>query len=255
MTISSKRQRKIPITHSHTPAWPIPICSFGLLATIELDLDRATSELERAVQLKPNYATAHHWFALSLMTLGRYAPAIAEGKRAVELDPLSLIINADFSWIYFCARRYDEAEAQARKTLEMDPRFFLAHYYLGAALQLKGHLNEAIPEFRKAFESNNDPYSLGILGQAYARSGQKEDARKILTRLNEQRNARRVAPYAMALVYLGLGDKEHAIDELDRGYRDGETNYLFVIKVDPLLDDLRGDPRFEALVQKIVAGK
>jgi len=229
--------------------------SLGLLATIELDLDRATSELERAVQLKPNYATAHHWFALSLMTLGRYAPAIAEGKRAVELDPLSLIINADFSWIYFCARRYDEAEAQARKTLEMDPRFFLAHYYLGAALQLKGHLNEAIPEFRKAFESNNDPYSLGILGQAYARSGQKEDARKILTRLNEQRNARRVAPYAMALVYLGLGDKEHAIDELDRGYRDGETNYLFVIKVDPLLDDLRGDPRFEALVQKIVAGK
>ena len=229
--------------------------SLGLLATIELDLDRATSELERAVQLKPNYATAHHWFALSLMTLGRYAPAIAEGKRAVELDPLSLIINADFSWIYFCARRYDEAEAQARKTLEMDPRFFLAHYYLGTALQLKGHLNEAIPEFRKAFESNNDPYSLGILGQAYARSGQKEDARKILTRLNEQRNARRVAPYAMALVYLGLGDKEHAIDELDRGYRDGETNYLFVIKVDPLLDDLRGDPRFEALVQKIVAGK
>ena len=229
--------------------------SLGLLATIELDLDRATSELERAVQLKPNYATAHHWFALSLMTLGRYAPAIAEGKRAVELDPLSLIINADFSWIYFCARRYDEAEAQARKTLEMDPRFFLAHYYLGTALQLKGHLNEAIPEFRKAFESNNDPYSLGILGQAYARSGQKEDARKILTRLNEQRNARRVAPYAMALVYLGLGDKERAIDELDRGYRDGETNYLFVIKVDPLLDDLRGDPRFEALVQKIVAGK
>ncbi|PYS59907.1 MAG: hypothetical protein DMF76_15210 [Acidobacteria bacterium] len=229
--------------------------SLGLLATIELDLDRATSELERAVQLKPNYATAHHWFALSLMTLGRYAPAIAEGKRAVELDPLSLIINADFSWIYFCARRYDEAEAQARKTLEMDPRFFLAHYYLGTALQLKGHLNEAIPEFRKAFESNNDPYSLGILGQAYARSGQKEDARKILTRLNEQRNARRVAHYAMDLVYLGLGDKEHAIDELDRGYRDGETNYLFVIKVDPLLDDLRGDPRFEALVQKIVAGK
>ena len=229
--------------------------SLGLLATIELDLDRATSELERAVQLKPNYATAHHWFALSLMTLGRYAPAIAEGKRAVELDPLSLIINADFSWIYFCARRYDEAEAQARKTLEMDPRFFLAHYYLGTALQLKGHLNEAIPEFRKAFESNNDPYSLGILGQAYARSGQKEDARKILTRLNEQRNARRVAPYAMALVYLGLGDKEHAIDELDRGYRDGETNYLFVIKVDPLLDDLRGNPRFDALVQKVVGPK
>jgi len=229
--------------------------SLGLLATIELDLERALSELERAVQLKPNYATAHHWLALANMTLARFDPAIREGKRAIELDPLSVIINADVSWLYLCARRYDEAEAQARKTLEIDPHFFLAHYYLGIALQLKGRLNEAIPEFQKSFDLNGDPYSLGILGQAYARNGQNEEARKILARLNEQRNTRRVAPYAMALIYLGLGDKERAIDELDRGYRDGETNYLFVIKVDPLLDDLRGDRRFEALVQKVLAPK
>src|SRR6266480_1542272 len=229
--------------------------SLGLLATIELDLERALRELERAVQLKPNYATAHHWLALADMTLARFDPAIAEGKRAIELDPLSLIINADFSWLYLCARRYDEGEAQARKTLEIDPHFFLAHYYLGIALQLKGRLNQAIPEFQKSFDLNGDPYSLGILGQAYARNGQNEEARKILARLNEQRNPRGVAPYAMALVYLGLGDKERAIDELARGYRDGETNYLFVIKVDPLLDELRGDPRFEALMQKIVAPK
>ena len=228
--------------------------SLGLLATIELDLNRALSELERAVQLKPNYATAHHWLALADMTLARFDPAIGEGKRAIELDPLSLIINADFSWLYLCARRYDEGEAQARKTLEIDPHFFLAHYYLGIALQLKGRLSEAIPEFQKSFDLNGDPYSLGILGQAYARNGQNEEARKILARLTEQGNARRVAPYAMALVYLSLGDKERAIDELDRGYRDGETNYLFVIKVDPLLDDLRGAPRFEALVQKITGG-
>src|SRR5437870_1166566 len=229
--------------------------SLGLLATIELDLERALSELERAVQLKPNYATAHHWLALADMTLARFDPAIREGKRAIELDPLSVIINADVSWLYLCARRYDEGEAQAHKTLEIDPHFFLAHYYLGIALQLKGRLSEAIPEFQKSFDLNGDPYSLGILGQAYARNGQNEEARKILARLNEQGNARRVAPYAMALVYLGLGDKERAIDELDRGYRDGETNYLFVIKVDPLLDNLRGDPRFEALVQKIVSAK
>src|SRR5438477_6026234 len=189
------------------------------------------------------------------MTLARYDPAIAEGKRAIELDPLSLIINADFSWVYLCARRYDEAEAQARKTLEMDPRFFLAHYYLGVALQLKGHLAEAITEFQKAFELNNDPYSLAALGQAYARSGQKEEARKILARLNEELKARYAAPYAMALINLGLGEKERAIDELERAYAEGETNYLFVIKVDPLLDELRGRPRFEALVQKVLAPK
>src|SRR5438045_1171572 len=198
--------------------------SLGLLATIELDLNRALSELERAVQLKPNYATAHHWLALADMTLARFDPAIAEGKRAIELDPLSVIINADSSWLYLCARRYDEGEAQARKTLEIDPHFFLAHYYLGIALQLKGRLSEAISEFQKSSDLNGDPYSLGILGQAYARNGQNEEARKILARLHEQRNAQRVAPYAMALVYLGLGDKERAIDELDSGYRDGETN-------------------------------
>jgi TolB-like protein/Tfp pilus assembly protein PilF len=229
--------------------------SLGLLATIELDLDRANSELGRAVQLKPNYATAHHWFSLSLMTLGRFDAAIVEGKRATELDPLSLIINADCSWLYLCARRYDEAETQARKTLEIDSRFFLAHYYLGAALQLKGRLSEAIPEFQKSFDLNGDPYSLGILGQAYARDGQKEEAQKVLAQLKEDAKTRGTAPYAMALLYLGLGEKERAIDELERGYREGETNYLFVIKVDPLLDDLRGDPRFEALVQKVVSPK
>ena len=229
--------------------------SLGLLATIELDLGRATSELQKAVQLKPNYATGHHWFALSLMTLGRLDAAIAEGKRAVELDPLSLIINADFSWMYLCARRYDEAEAQARKTLEMDPGFFLAHYYLGVALELRGHLSEAVAELQKAFELNHDPYSLAVLGQAYARTGQKEEARKILAQLNEELKSRYAAPYAMAVIELGLGEKDRAINELARGYDEGETNYLFVIKVDPLLDDLRGDPRFEALVQQIVKPK
>ena len=229
--------------------------SLGLLATIELDLDRATSELARAVQLKPNYATAHHWFALSLMTLARFDPAIAEGRRAIELDPLSSIINADDSWLYLCARRYHQAETQARKTLEMDPSFFLAHYYLGETLQLKGHLSEAIQEFQKAFDLNKDPYSLAMLGQAYARSGKKEEAQKILARLTEEEKSRYAAPYAMALIDLGLGNKERAIDELERGYAEGETNYLFVIKVDPLLDELRGNARFDALVQKVLAPK
>jgi TolB-like protein/Tfp pilus assembly protein PilF len=229
--------------------------SSGLLATLELDLQRALTELERAVQLKPNYATAHHWLALARLTLGQFDPAIAEAKRALELDPLSLVINADFSWMYFCARRFDEAEAQARKTLEIDPRFFLAHYYLGAILQVKGHLSDAIPEFQSSFDLNHDPYSLAMLGQAYARNGQKDQARKVLAQLNEQVKSRYVAPYAFALIETGLGEKERAVDELERAYREGATNYLFVIKVDPLLDDLRSNPRFDALVQKITGAK
>jgi len=228
--------------------------SSGLLATLELDLDGAISELERAIQLNPNYATAHHWLALPLMAIGQLDRAIVEAKRAVELDPLSLICNSDLGWIYFYARRYDEAEAQARKTLEMDSRFLVAHYYLGEVFQLKGKLNDAIAEYQKAFDLNNDPFSLAMLGQAYARKGQMDEARKVLARLSEEAKSRYVSPYALAVVLTALGDKAHAIDELEHSYDEGGF-YISLIKVDPLFDQLRGDPRFEALVQKVLSKK
>ena len=228
--------------------------SSGLLANLELDLNRAITELERAIQLNPNYATAHHWIALPLMAIGQSDRAIVEGKRAIELDPLSLICNADLAWVYFNARRYDETEAQARKTLEMDPRFYVAHYYLGEALQFKGKLTDATAEYQKSFESNNDPFSLAMLGQACARQGKTDEARKVLARLREQAKSQYISPYAFAVVLTALGDKAHAIDELEHGY-DDTGFYISLIKVDPLFDPLRGDPRFEALVQKITGGK
>ena len=101
-------------------------------------LSARLADFERAIQLKPNYATAHHWLMFGRLSLGHLDQAIEEGKRALKLDPLSPIINADFAWTYFCARRFDKAERQARKTLEIDPQFFLAHYYLGQVLQFKG---------------------------------------------------------------------------------------------------------------------
>jgi tetratricopeptide (TPR) repeat protein len=212
-------------------------------------------ELERAIQLKPNYATAHHWLAFTLMILARFDRAIAEQKRAIELDPLSLIINTDLSWIYLNARRYDDAEAQARKALEVDSRFFRAHYRLGAALQLQNHIAKAILEYQKAIEVNDDPYSVAVLGQAYARNGQVDEARKILARLNEEAKSRYVPPYGLALIQLALDNKQSALDDLERGYQEGSASYMYLIKVDPFLDDLRGQPRFEALVQKITGEK
>jgi TolB-like protein/Tfp pilus assembly protein PilF len=228
--------------------------SSGLLATVELDLKRGISELERAIQLNPNYATAHHWIALPLTAIGQSDRGILEGKRAIELDPLSLIINADLCWVYFNGRHFDEAEAQARKTLEMDPRFYVAHYYLGEAFQFKGKLADAIAEFQKAYDSNNDPFSLAMLGQAYARQGKTDEAQKVLARLREQAKSQYVSPYALAVVLTALGDKAHAIDELEHGY-DDTGFYISLIKVDPLFDDLRGDPRFDALVQKVIGAK
>ena len=143
-----------------------------------------------------------------------------------------MISNADLGWIYFNARRYDEAEAQARKTLEMDPRFVVAHYYLGEVLQFKGELTNAIAEYQKAFDLNNDPFSLAMLGQAYARQGKTDEARKVLARLREQAKSRYVSPYALAVVLTALGDKARAIDELEHGYDEGGF-YISLIKVDP----------------------
>jgi TolB-like protein/Tfp pilus assembly protein PilF len=226
-----------------------------MLILYDFDFERAYKEFERAIQLNPNYATAHHWYGVTLAMTGQFDRAIAEGKRAVELDPLSLVINANLGSDYFNARRYDEAITQLRKTIEMDPRFSFARRGLGEALQASGQLNEAIAEYRKAVELDDAPLSLAHLGQAYARAGQREEAQKILARLSEEAKSRYVRASSFAFVYLALGDKERAIDEMERAYRERDVAGAAWVKVDPMLDELRGNPRFEALVQKIFASK
>ena len=222
------------------------------LAYYDFDFEQSLKEFQRAIELDPNYATAHHWLSNGVLSaLGRFERAIAEGKRAVELDPLSLVINADLGQDFFYARRYDEAIAHLRKTIEMDPRFYFAHWVLGTALQLKGQLSDAIAEYSKAAELNDDPSVLALLGQAYARAGQRDEAQKILVRLSGEAKSRYVQAYSFVLMYLALGDKERAIDEMERGYRERDAN-VAQIKTDPMLDDLRGNQRFEALVNQII---
>ena len=227
-----------------------------VLLFYDLNFAGSTREFERAIALDPNYATAHHWYGSGPpLALGQFDRAITEGKRAVELDPLSLICNADLSWTYFFARRYNEAEAQVRKTLEMDSRFYVAHYYLGEVLQFKGQLTEAIAEYKKAAELDDDPFVLGLLAQAYAKLGQRDEALKMLGQLQELATRRYVTSYSFALVHIALGEKDKAIDWLERAYRDRAGPDIALIKVDPFLDPLRGHPRFEALVQKIFGPK
>jgi tetratricopeptide (TPR) repeat protein len=227
-----------------------------MLEEYDFDFEQSLKEYERAIQLNPNYATAHEFYSNGpLLALGQFDRAIAEGKRAIELDPLSLVYNMNLGTAYFVARRYDEAIAQLRKMLEMDPRFYSTHWLLGMAWQSKGQLNEAIAEYRKAVELNDNPFVLALLGQACARAGQREEAQRILARLSEEAKLRYVHAYSFALMYLALGDKERAIDEMERAYRERAGAAISLIKVNPMLDDLRGNPRFEALVQKVFASK
>jgi TolB-like protein/Tfp pilus assembly protein PilF len=224
-----------------------------ILSGYDYDFERAIAEFERAIQLNPNYATSYHWISNGPLTArGEFDRAITEGKRAVELDPLSMIDNADLGQIYFYARRYDEAISQIGKAIEIDPHSYLAHYYLGQIYQLQGHLTEAIAEYQKAVELDDDPQALAFLGQAQARIGQHDKAQKILSRMTEEAKSRYVSAYSFALMFIALGDKERAIDALERAYREGAANDIITIRVDPMLDPLRGDPRFEALAEKIV---
>jgi len=219
----------------------------------EFDFAQADREFQRAIELNPNYATGHQQYGnVTLAALGRFDDAIVEGKRAVELDPLSLIINADLGVTYFFARRYDEAIAQQRKTLEMDPGFYFARSSLGQALAEKGAFDEAISEYQKARALNDDPFVLAVLGNAYARSGNKTEALKILDQLKALSKQRYVNAYSFVVVYVGLGDKEEALRWLEQSYQDRAGSDIGWIRVDSLVDPLRGDPRFEALAEKIV---
>ena len=218
----------------------------------DFDLSRSITEFQRAIELNPNYATAHHWYTDPLTALARYDDAIAEMKQALELDPLSLVINTTLGGTYYYARRYDEAIEQQRRTIYMDPGFYSAHENLGQALELKGALEAAIAEYQKARELNDDPFVLGLLGHAYASSNNRTEAVKILDQLQKLSTRRYVSAYSFALVYIGLGDKGEALRWLEQSYQDRAGSDIGFIKVEPLLDPLRGDPRFEALAEKVI---
>src|SRR5262245_29948162 len=222
----------------------------------DFDMAGSISEFQRAIALNPNYATAHQWYGCDpLRALGRFDEAIAEGKRAVELDPLSPIINSDLGQTLSIARRYDEAIAQFHKTLEIDPMFWVAHSALGGALERKGDLPAAIAEFTKAQQLSDDLRARVPLAAAKAQSGNKEAAVQMLAELEELARRGNVRAYWRALLYLSLGNRDEAIRWLGQGIADHEGLDIAYIEVEPLLDTLRGDPRFEALVQKVVGAQ
>jgi TolB-like protein/DNA-binding winged helix-turn-helix (wHTH) protein/Tfp pilus assembly protein PilF len=220
-----------------------------IVQNYDWDWQTAEKEFRRAIDLNPNYATAHHWYAEHLMWRGRFDEALQESERARQLDPLSLIIAADNGAILYFSRRYDRAVEKWRSVLEMDPDFQRAHLIIGAYVG-KGMFAEALADNEK-FRSVT-PVSSYWSWRAiiYSRSGQAEQARHALHELLQSNQSRSVDPMIIAWAYLGTGDKDRAFVWLEKAYVQHSTE-LVSIKVSPGCDLLRSDPRFQDLLRRI----
>lgn len=222
------------------------------LLMFDFKFPESEHEFRRAIELNPNYATAHHWLGNSLLvTLGRFDEAVKEGERAIELDPLSLIINADLGSTLMIARRYDEAIAQLQRTLKLDANFAYAHWNLGEALYLKGDIQNALAEYQRADALDDDPEITSLLGAAYVKAGQRDKALACLEKLKQIQTRQFVRNYLFTNIYAALGDNATALNYLEKAADGGETPDTTWIRVDPLFDPLRGEPRFQKLVAKL----
>ncbi len=225
------------------------------LATVKFNYDwdwsGASEGFERAIGLNPSYATAYQRYSLYLMAMGQVQDSFAQIQKARQLDPLSISINFSLGWRLYMARQYDRAIAQLRDTLEMDPSYELPHLVVGQAYEQKGDFASAIPELRKAVElSHATPLMVSALAHAYARAGDKTEAEKLLAELVAESNKQYVSPYYLAVVYVGLGRDQQAMDWLEKAFAD-RSNGLVFLKVEPELDSLRANPRFIALQKKL----
>jgi len=212
----------------------------------------AEREYKRAIDCNESYASVHHRYAEYLSYMGRHEESIAEIKRAQELDPLSLPINTVVGEVYYYARQYDQAIEASQRTIEMDPSFVVAHFFLAFAYAQKAMYDEAIAEARKAMELSGEgiPIFVALLGTIYSYSGKRDEAEKVLDELYELSKQRYVSPFYIALIYVGLSQKDQAFEWLEKAY-DEHDHALETLKVDPMLDSVRSDPRFKALLKKM----
>jgi Flp pilus assembly protein TadD len=234
---------------SDTPKYVLSTVTTTALRAFDWDFDSAGKEFLRAIELNPNYATAHHWNAMNLGLLGRPKEGLVEMRKAENLDPLSLIINADLAELLVIAHAYDESIRQSRKTIEMDPNFALAHNQLGLAYLEKQRHDEAIAELQKAVRlSGSSPTCVANLAAAYVVSGKKDEAAKLLGELKARSKPSYSYSPEIAVIYAALGDRDQAMNWIEKGYQE-RFNPSVLLR--PGFDPLRSDPRFEDLLRRI----
>jgi len=217
--------------------------------TYDWDWPTAEKEYRRAIQLNPNYATGHHWYAECLALQGRFEEAFPEIENARQLDPLSFIIAADYGAIFYFARQYDRAIEQLRGVLEMEPDFPRAHMLFWAYIQ-KGLFADALAEAEAWRRRENMTWSWAMIAYVSGRSGDQAKARVALEQLEQLERHDALDPLALAVAYIGMGNNDKALVWLEKAYRERSSG-LTALKVDPTYDPLRGDPRFQELLRHI----
>jgi eukaryotic-like serine/threonine-protein kinase len=211
----------------------------------------AQKEFARSLELNPCYPTANHWYAEYVMTMGRQVEAIAKMRGSQELDPLSLIINDAIGWASYMARRYDDAQAQMLRTVELDPNYPVTYWILGLLYRITGRYDLAIDAGEKGVSlSGGSPLMRAALAHSCGKAGRADEARRVLDELTELANCKYVAPYFVAGVHIGLGDYDRAIEYLEKSYEE-HSHWLIYLHIDPSMDELRGDPRFQRLVMNV----
>ncbi|MFL6228569.1 MAG: protein kinase domain-containing protein [Pyrinomonadaceae bacterium] len=221
-------------------------------ATVTHDFDWSSAERQhlRAIELNPKYATAHQWYGFHLTMEGRFDEAVTEMQRARTLDPLTPSIMQALGWCYYQGRRYDEAITAYRRLLEIEPNFAYGLATYSWTLRIVGELEEAVRMMQKAVAiSGGGQFFQTNLAAAYAAAGRTAEAREVLRHLEEMAATRYVSPYHLAVTYLRLGDRDRALSLLEQAYASGD-GWLVWIGVEPELDALRGEPRFENLLRR-----
>ncbi len=217
----------------------------------EWNWSAAEREFKRAIELNPNYAEAHHAYSHYLLERGRVAESLAESKWNLELDPLSPATNLHLGWHYLYSRQYDQAITQELKTLEMDPNYARAYLYLAEAYAQKGMFNEAVEAYLKhRMFDGASPEIIVALKAAYTKAGMTGYWQKSLELKLEESKSKRVSPYDIAALFARLGEKEQALEMLAKAYAE-RSQALVGLNLDFAFDNLRAEPRFKGLVQRV----
>jgi tetratricopeptide (TPR) repeat protein len=227
--------------------------SLGLLyGHCDWNWTASEASFRKAIELDPNYATAHHWYALHLAYRHQFDRALQEAKRAQELDPLSLIAINATSVVQGYAGNWPLVERQSDRILEMDASFPVAHMWKGRALRAEGKLDAAIGEFSRGLEltGGRSLELIGELGSSYALAGRRREAEELAEKLKGETARNRSGAYPLATILVSLGERDAALDALDHAFEDGGW-FLVQLGVDPLLDPLRNEPRFRKMLERV----